>query len=104
MYVAYLSDAAVGFAATRMIEESHIELAGIVVLRSMLGRGIGTPLVEAAVAACRAQGVERITVSTETNNERAISFYRARGFEPVDESIVQVEGTHVAVCNLELSL
>jgi ribosomal protein S18 acetylase RimI-like enzyme len=104
MFVAYIEDSAVGFAATRTIDTEQVELAGIVVLQSMLGHGIGTPLVAAAVAAARERGFERMSVSTEVDNQRAIGFYEARGFEIVGESTADVDGVAVAVSNLERRL
>jgi ribosomal protein S18 acetylase RimI-like enzyme len=104
MFIAYSGDDAVGFAATRTVDTVEIDLAGIVVLQSMLGSGIGTPLVEAAVAAARREGFARMTVSTEVDNERALTFYEARGFRKVGESTTDVEGTVVAVSNMVLDL
>ena len=104
MFVAYQGHSAVGFAATRTIDSDLVELAGIVVLQSMLGRGIGTPLVNAAVTACRERGFKRMTVSTETDNARAIGFYEARGFKRVGQSTVTVEGAEIRVHNLEMRL
>ncbi len=104
MFLAYEGDVAVGFAATRAIDEDVIELAGIVVLQTRLGRGIGTPLVAAAVLAARNLGFSRMTVSTEVDNERAATFYQARGFRPMGRSTTEVEGTEILVTNLELLL
>ncbi len=100
MFVAYDADEAVGFAATRVRSTTDVELAGIVVLQSMVGKGIGTPLVEAAVRRCRDLGFETMRVSTEIDNERALGFYQARGFRVVGQSTADVEGTEVAVSDL----
>ncbi len=104
MFVAYEGQQPVGFAAIKALNENEVELAGIVVLQSMVGRGIGTPLIEAAVHTCRELGFSRMTVSTEVDNERALAFYLARGFRLAGESTTEVQGTVVAVNNLAMDL
>lgn len=104
IFIASQGDDVVGFAATRRLDDAAVELAGIMVLPSLTGRGIGTPLVEAAAERAREQGFETMTVSTETDNEGAIAFYEARGFVGSGRSVVEVEGTSVSVVELELAL
>jgi ribosomal protein S18 acetylase RimI-like enzyme len=104
MFLARAEGAVVGFAATRVIDAGHIELAGIMVLQRMIGQHIGTPLVEAAIKSARDQGHKLMTVSTEIDNERAVGFYQARGFAASSESTEDVEGTAVAVVELEFQL
>ncbi len=100
MFLAWDAGAVVGFAATRHCDDDTIELAGIVVLQSMTGRGIGTPLVDAAAEAASRHGYATMTVETEVDNERALSFYQARGFSVVGDTVVEVEGTRVPVRRL----
>ncbi len=104
IFIATQGDRVVGFAATRAIDKAMIELAGIMVLPSLTGHGIGTPLVEVAARQARAQGFTTMTESTEVDNEGALGFYQARGFTRQDESVVDVEGTEVAVVRLSLVL
>ena len=104
MFLAYERESVVGFAATRAIDTATIELAGIVVLQSKLGRGIGALLVEKAVQSARQHRFDRMAVSTEVANDTALGFYQAHGFEFVGESTATVEGTAVAVSNLERTL
>ena len=104
MHIAYEHDRVVGFAATKTIDEATIELAGIVVLATMTGRGIGTPLVAAAVESARSEGYVSITVSTETDNNNAIAFYQARGFSQTGTSMAHVEGVDVEVVHLAMEL
>ncbi len=77
-----------------------MELAGIVVLEEMAGRGIGTPLVDAAAEVATAGGPEEMLVKTETTNERALGFYRSRGFSDLRTSAEEVEGITVEVAEL----
>jgi len=104
IYIATQEDRVVGFAAIRAINETEIELAGIMVLPSLTGRGIGTPLVAAAVEQARGQGFTTMSVSTEVDNEAALGFYEARGFTRKSDAVVDVEGTSVTVASLELPL
>ena len=105
MFLAWVEDRVVGFAATRVLEAADtVELAGIVVLEEMAGRGIGTPLVDAAAAAAARAGAGEMLVKTETTNERALGFYRSRGFVDRGTSVEHVEGTSVEVAELVRAL
>jgi len=105
MFLAWMEDRVVGFAATRVLEAADtVELAGIVVLEEMAGRGIGTPLVDAAAAAAARAGAGEMLVKTETTNERALGFYRSRGFVDRGTSVEHVEGTSVEVAELVRAL
>jgi ribosomal protein S18 acetylase RimI-like enzyme len=97
MFLAWESDGVVGFSATRRIDEASVELAGIIVLESRAGLGIGTALVDLAMAGARDEGYRHMVVKTETTNDRARAFYEARGFavggvetEHVDDVAVEV--------------
>lgn len=104
MFLARQQGSVVGFCASRRLTAETVELAGVVVLQSMVGRHIGTPLVEAAIASARDHEFQRMTVSTEIDNERAQGFYRALGFEATSESSSEVEGVEVRIQHLELAL
>ncbi len=90
----------VGFAAVRADEADRIELAGIVVLQSMTGRGIGGPLLDAAVEWARESGFRTMVVKTEADNDRALRFYRDRGFVEHARMVEDVEGEPVALIEL----
>jgi ribosomal protein S18 acetylase RimI-like enzyme len=104
MFLAWHDDRVVGFAATRRIDDDSIELAGVIVLASLTGRGVGTPLVEAAVRAATSLGYTRMLVSTEADNERALGFYEARGFARTGTETRDVEGVEIDLAMLERSL
>jgi RimJ/RimL family protein N-acetyltransferase len=53
---------------------------GMGLLPAMRGRGIGRRLAEAAIAAARAQGAERIELDVFASNRRAIALYEKLGF------------------------
>ncbi|HSS65617.1 MAG TPA: GNAT family N-acetyltransferase [Gammaproteobacteria bacterium] len=56
-------------------------LEDMVVSPQVRGTGIGTQLLERAVAVARARGCKRITLLTDRSNESAQRFYRKQGFE-----------------------
>ncbi len=104
MFLAKDSARVVGFAANRKVDDETVELAGIVVLQSLLGRGIGSRLLEAALNAARKDGYKRIIVRTEVDNERAISFYKAKGFTAGKTETEEVGGVSVEVLELSRDL
>ncbi len=59
-------------------------LEDMVVAEEARGTGLGTRLVEVAVAHCREAGCQRITLLTDGDNERAHAFYRRCGFARSD--------------------
>lgn len=104
LFVARDGDRVVGFAATRSLDHETVELAGIIVLIGMAGRGIGTALMDRSIDVCRADGFRRMLVHTETTNEDAIRFYAHLGFESTGTAIDDVEGTDVEVLVMERAL
>jgi ribosomal protein S18 acetylase RimI-like enzyme len=104
LFVALQHDDVVGLAATRHQEQDTAELAGIVVLQSVVGTGVGTPLLELAVSSLASDGYRRIVVSTEPDNDRALRFYAGRGFSEVDRHTEEVAGTRLEVVALERRL
>lgn len=104
MFIAVVDGRVAGFSATRRDDDDTAELAGIVVLQDMVGRGIGTPLLDEALTALRSDGVERVVLKTEATNERAIGFYRARGFGEERRFVEDVEGIPTELVELSRQL
>lgn len=100
LFVAIESGRIIGFAATRRITTEDIELAGVVVLQSLTGKGIGTRLLHLAATAARISGYQRMRVLTETTNDAARAFYEANGFTLTGTATERVEETEVAVWEL----
>lgn len=94
----------VGFAAIRRMDGRSVELSGIIVLQSMLGRGIGGRLLEAVVAQAVGEGCLRMEVHTEADNVPAIGFYRSHGFDEAGESSASFDGEQVPLVVLERHL
>lgn len=59
---------------------AEIELAILAVAEDHQGRGIGTALVERAIAEARDQGLRRIRVGTSSADISNLRFYQRRGF------------------------
>lgn len=104
MFLAWEGSRVVGFAAIRRLSDDAVELAGIVVLQSRVGSGIGTPLLEAARASAVHHGHRRMVARTEADNERAIRFYTSRGFRRTGSVTEEIEGTPVDLVELDLDL
>ena len=104
MFVAYQDTKVVGFAATRRLTGEAIELAGVVVLQSLVGGGVGSALFQSSVESARQHQFRRMTVSTETDNERALRFYERCGFTVTGKSAADAAGTDIEVWNLEMEL
>ena len=104
MFVARHDGDVVGFSATRRIDAAGVELAGVVVLQSVIGRGVGGALLAAAMAGMRADGFEHAVVRTEVDNTWARTFYEHHGFVESDEMVDRVQGVDVDLVELRLDL
>ena len=67
---------------THRVADGRCEVVGLVVLEE--GRGHGRALMEAARAAAREAGCERLWLITTDDNSDALGFYRALGMEEVE--------------------
>ncbi|MDQ7030086.1 MAG: GNAT family N-acetyltransferase [Ardenticatenia bacterium] len=61
-------------------KDAHVATLGIMVARPFRGLGVGTAMVEYAVAWARHQGFERIQLEVFATNVRALALYRKCGF------------------------
>lgn len=104
MYIARVGDRVVGFASTKVQDRATVELSGVVVLEDMSGGGVGSLLVEAAIDASRTERFDTMTVTTETSNDRALTFYKRHGFAVIGTSTETVEQAAVEVFTLSLAL
>lgn len=79
LWVAEVEGRVVGL--TGMIRgEGEAELEPLVVTEALRGRGIGTRLAEAVLAAARAAGLRSLSVRPVARNAAALQFFHARGF------------------------
>jgi ribosomal protein S18 acetylase RimI-like enzyme len=94
----------VGFCAIRKIDDASLELAGIVVRQDHLGKGIGTSLFQKARKEAAKSRFTTMIVKTESDNERALAFYRSKGFVEQEQVVEEVNGVKVNLTILKLSL
>ncbi len=94
----------IGVAVLRRSQATVDELAGILLLESRTGEGVGRSLLAAALERSRARGTKEIVVRTEAANERALRFYRRSGFVVVDSGPEVVGGTQVNLVTLRYRL
>jgi GNAT superfamily N-acetyltransferase len=104
MFLAWVGERVVGFAATRVHDQEHVELAGIVVSGDALGRGTGSLLLGAVVQWAQGEGFRRLSVKTEATNQRALGFYRSHGFADIRPVVEDVEGNPIELVELERRL
>ena len=104
LFLAWDRGEVVGFASNMRVDDETVELSGIVVLESMTGRGVGSRLLDSSLQAAERDGYDRVIVETEVFNERAIGFYRSRGFEDGGKRVTEVEGERVELVELSLLL
>jgi len=73
-----------------MTGKKPIELARIYVLQEWLGKRIGEVLMNSAIAEAKNAGHETIWLGVWERNERAIKFYKKRGFVVVGTHLFQL--------------
>ncbi|HET7237193.1 MAG TPA: GNAT family N-acetyltransferase [Actinomycetota bacterium] len=82
--VALVGDSLVGSLSIRREDQPvtrHVATLGMFVTAEHRGRGVGTALMEEAMAWARRHGVERVELTVYPNNEAALALYRRFGFE-----------------------
>jgi len=104
MFLAWDHDRVIGFCANKRVDNTTVELAGIIVLPAAAGRGVGTALVAAAMASARNDQYRAMIVRTETTNDPARAFYEARGFVVDGSTTEQVDDTPIEVWELTQDL
>lgn len=65
---------------------SDTEISTLYVQPRHHGKGIGTRLLEAALRHCRETAVPSVWLTTNAENDPAIAFYRAQGFEQIGQT------------------
>ena len=90
----------------RLDQESfrHGWRLGMGLLPTVRGRGVGRRLAEAAIAAARAKGAERIELEVFASNTRAIALYERLGFvrEGVKRHARKLDGAYDDVVQMAL--
>ena len=83
--LAYTENKAVGYARLRenKNEDDRIEIARLYATTAMVGKGVGKVLMQACITLAQQKGKKTVWLGVWEKNERAISFYKAWGFEKV---------------------
>jgi ribosomal protein S18 acetylase RimI-like enzyme len=80
------SDAPVGFVSARPADDPAVyDLGRIYVLPERWSEGIGRQLLARAEETIAERGGERVQLGVMADNERAVAFYEAAGYERTDE-------------------
>jgi ribosomal protein S18 acetylase RimI-like enzyme len=104
VFISKTGENVIGFCAVRKIDDQLLELAGIIVRQDHLGKGIGTDLFEMARKEAIASGFTTMLVKTESNNDRALSFFRSKGFVEEEQVAEEISGIKVNLNILKLDL
>lgn len=103
-FVALVDGGVVGWCDILPIDrpvKSHGGVLGLGILPEHRGRGIGTALIEAALAGARACGLTRVELVVRQRNARAIALYERLGFahEGAKRNAVRIDGAYEdAIC------
>ena len=91
LFVAEVDEKVVGFANFSPVkEEGEVELGAIYLYPEYQGMGIGTSLLREGIEGI--EGVKKIYINVEKDNNSGITFYNAKGFEVVSEFEDDFEG------------
>jgi len=104
IFLALTNNKVVGFASNTKVNQSLVELSGIIVLENMRGQGIGTLLLQSAIRSARKQGYNDMTVKTELTNDRAIQFYHKKHFKINKKTNIKINGKIISLIELTMSL
>jgi GNAT superfamily N-acetyltransferase len=92
VWLLHCADAPAGFFELRRHEDGSTEVAYLGLLPEFVGRGLGKPLITAAVEAAWAGGANRVWLHTCTlDHPQALASYIARGFRPFKEETYPVD-------------
>jgi len=104
VFISKKGEKVVGFCATRKMDDRAVELAGIIVRQDQIGKGIGTDLFERARKEATRSGFTTMLVKTEPTNDRALHFYRRKGFAENKQIVEEISGAEVKLAVLKLTL
>jgi ribosomal protein S18 acetylase RimI-like enzyme len=83
LFLAEDSGAPAGCVAVRVLHGGHAEMKRLYVRPAYRGRGMGRELAEAAIAAARAAGHERMLLDSLPSMHQALRLYRELGFREI---------------------
>jgi ribosomal protein S18 acetylase RimI-like enzyme len=89
VFVAELEGSPAGYVALQRAEQA-VRVDQLFVSPEHEAEGIGRQLLEFAEGYAIWEGAEALQVVVESGNERALAFYRARGFTPAGEDLLEL--------------
>lgn len=104
VFIGKTGENVVGFCAIRKIDDRSLELAGIIVRQDQFAKGVGNDLLERARKEAVESGFTTMIVKTESINERALSFYRSKGFVEQERVVEELNGAKVNLTVLKVNL
>lgn len=94
----------IGFSSVEEVESSLLELSGIIVMESWTGRGVGGKLLDYVIDFAHVKGYKEIIVKTEKENQRALNFYKGKGFIELKIFTENIECKNVLLVELRKTL
>ena len=92
-FLAYLDEDAVGTTRIRSIDENIVKIERLAVLSKVRGQGIGTMLMESAIAFIKEQKkYQKIVIHAQVYVQK---LYEKLGFEPVGDRFIEAEIVHI---------
>lgn len=102
LFVAEVDEKIVGFANFSPVQkDGNIELGAIYLNPAYQGKGIGTSLLAKGI---EMDGVKKIIVYVEKENEKGMNFYHTKGFEFVSEYEEEFDGHLLKTVCLKLTI
>ena len=81
----------VGSVGVERLDGSSAEIHRLYLAPALWGRGVGRALVETALAWCRAQGLRRVVLWSDTRFDRAHRLYERLGFRRTGERALEAD-------------
>lgn len=102
-FIAEVDDQMVGFANFSYLRKSeNVELIAIYLLKEFHGKGIGSALLNEAIQFI--EGLKKIYVTVEKENQSGFTFYQAKGFEIISEFDDLFDGHLLKSVRMELNV
>jgi GNAT superfamily N-acetyltransferase len=89
VFVAEVEGSPAGYVALERAEQA-MRVDQLFVSPEHEAEGVGRQLLEFAEGYAISEGAQRLQVVVESGNERAASFYRARGFAPAGDDLLEL--------------
>lgn len=103
IFVSEVAGSIVGFANFSPVrEDGSVELSAIYLLPEHQGQGIGTALLHAGIE--NLEGVKEIYINVEKENHIGRIFYKAKGFEIINEFDEDFEGHMLKTARMVLKV